>query len=137
MPFIWTRPGGNCLVLQWLGVCASTARGMDSRPGWGTKISHGVAKKKKKWGFPGGSLAKIGLPTQKTRVQFLVWEDPTCLRATKPMHSYESRNAIQPLLCNKGSHCNKKPALQLEGGPAHCSQRKPGYQQRTSTAKNT
>ena len=31
---------------------------MDSIPGWGTKISHGVAKKRKQWGFPGGSLVK-------------------------------------------------------------------------------
>ena len=32
---------------------------------------------------------RIRLPMQGTRVQALVREDPTCLRATKPMrHSY-------------------------------------------------
>ena len=28
---------------------------------------------------------RISLPMQKTQVQFLVQEDPTCLRATRPM----------------------------------------------------
>ena len=44
-------------------------------------------------GLPGTSLVaqwlRIHLPTQGTRVQFLVQEDPTCHRATKPMcHNY-------------------------------------------------
>ena len=42
----------NSLVVQWLGLRASTAGGMDSIPGWGTKIlhtvQHGKKKKKKK-----------------------------------------------------------------------------------------
>ena len=29
---------------------------------------------------------RICLPMQGTRVQALVWEDPTCRRATKPVH---------------------------------------------------
>ena len=29
---------------------------------------------------------RIRLPMQGTRVRALVWEDPTCRRATKPMH---------------------------------------------------
>ena len=29
---------------------------------------------------------RICLPMQGTRVRALVWEDPTCLRATKPVH---------------------------------------------------
>ena len=36
------------LVAQWLRLCASTAVGVDSTPGWGIKILHVVAKKKKK-----------------------------------------------------------------------------------------
>ena len=28
---------------------------------------------------------RIHLPVQGTRVQFLVWEDPTCLGAGKPL----------------------------------------------------
>ena len=35
-------------------------------------------------------------------VRSLVWEDPTCLRATKPRH-----HNIE--VCNKRSHCNEKP----------------------------
>ena len=29
---------GNSLVVQWLGLCAFTAEGVGSAPGWGTKI---------------------------------------------------------------------------------------------------
>ena len=29
---------------------------------------------------------RIRLPMQGTQVQALVWEDPTCCRATKPVH---------------------------------------------------
>ena len=29
---------------------------------------------------------RIRLPMQGTQVRVLVWEDPTCRRATKPMH---------------------------------------------------
>ena len=42
---------GTSLVVQWLRLCASTARGMGSIPGWGTKILHALQcgqKKKKK-----------------------------------------------------------------------------------------
>ena len=53
----------NSLAVQWLGLCASTAGGLGSIPGWGTKIlqAHGVTKKikkKKKKGFPGGTVVK-------------------------------------------------------------------------------
>ena len=33
---------GDFLAVQWLRLCASTARGTDSIPGWGTKILHAV-----------------------------------------------------------------------------------------------
>ena len=29
---------------------------------------------------------KICLPVQETQVRSLIWEEPTCLRATKPTH---------------------------------------------------
>ena len=32
----------NSLVVKWLGLCASTAGGPVSIPGWGTKISQAV-----------------------------------------------------------------------------------------------
>ena len=44
--------------------------------------------------FPSGASLvaqwlRICLPTQGTRVQVLVWEDPTCHGATKPVsHNY-------------------------------------------------
>ena len=44
---------GNSLAVQWLGLCALTAEGLGSIPGWGTKIPQAMwcgqkkAKKKK------------------------------------------------------------------------------------------
>ena len=72
---------------------------------------------------------RIHLPMQGTWVWSLVWEDPTCRRATKPMHhNYwacalepASHNywacvpqllkpaRLEPVLLNKRSHCNEKP----------------------------
>ena len=73
---------------------------------------------------------RIRLPMQGTRVRALVREDPTCRGATKPMrHNYwacalepASHNYwayapqllklahLEPVLCNKRSHCNEKLA---------------------------
>ena len=36
------RKIGTSLAVQWLGLCASTAGGMGSIPGWGTKIPHAM-----------------------------------------------------------------------------------------------
>ena len=72
---------------------------------------------------------RIHLPMQGTRVRSLVGEDPTLCGATKPMrHNYwacalkpASHNCwshvpqllkptcLEPMLCNKRSHCNEKP----------------------------
>ena len=53
---------------------------------------------------------RIRLPMQGTQVQPLVREEPTCRRATKPVdHSYWAW-ALEPVLHNKRSHCNEKPA---------------------------
>ena len=48
---------------------------------------------------------RIFLPAQATWVRSLVWEDPTCLNATNCL----SPNALEPVRCNKRSHCEKKP----------------------------
>ena len=40
--------GGTSLMVQWLGPCTSTAGGMGSIPGWGTKILHVVWHGRKK-----------------------------------------------------------------------------------------
>ena len=73
---------------------------------------------------------RIHLPMQGTWVWALVWKDPTCCRATKPMrHNYRacalepaSHNywahmpqllkptCLEPVLHNKRSHRNEKPA---------------------------
>ena len=37
-------------------------------------------------GFPGGAVVKNPPANAGAWVQVLVWEDPTCHRATKPMH---------------------------------------------------
>ena len=40
-------------------------------------------------GFPGGAVVENLLPMQGTRVRALVWEDPTCRGATRPVsHNY-------------------------------------------------
>ena len=44
---------------------------------------------KKERGFPGGAVVKNLPAMQGTRVQALVWEDPTCRGAAKPVcHNY-------------------------------------------------
>ena len=72
---------------------------------------------------------RICLPMQETKVQSLIWGDPTCHRATKSMHLNYWACALEPtepqllspcaailkpqglqhLLHNKGSHSNEKP----------------------------
>ena len=65
---------------------------------------------------------RIRLPMQGTRVQALVQEDPTCRRATKPVrHNYWACEpqllkpvCLEPVLCNKRSHCSEKPVHRNE-----------------------
>ena len=45
-----------------------------------------------------------------TWVWFLVWEDPTCCRATNPMRYNYSACPLEPVLHNKRSHQNEKTA---------------------------
>ena len=72
---------------------------------------------------------RIHLPMQGTRVRALLWEDPTCRGATKPMchnywacaleparHNYWAcmpqllkPTCLEPVLCNKRSYRNEKP----------------------------
>ena len=80
---------------------------------------------------------RICLPMQWTRVRALVWEDPTYHGATKPVHhnywacalepashNYWARVPqllkpmhLEPVLRNKRSHRNKKPAHSNEEQP--------------------
>ena len=54
----------------------------------------------------------IHLPMQGTWVQYLVWDDPTCGKATKPVsHNYWA-STLEPMLCNKRSQRSEKPTWQ-------------------------
>ena len=53
-----------------------------------------------------------------TGVWSLVWEDPTCLRATKPVHqNYWSPYAPELVLRNKRSHRKEKPSHHTWSSP--------------------
>ena len=53
---------------------------------------------------------RICLPVQGTQVWSLVQEDSTCLVATKPTcHDCWSPHILEPVFCNKRSHCIEKP----------------------------
>ena len=62
---------------------------------------------------------------QGTQVRALVWEDPTCRRATKPVrHNYWARvpqllkpMRLEPVLRNKRSHRSEKPVHHKEEEP--------------------
>ena len=47
-------------------------------------------------GFPGGSVVKNPLSMRKMWVQSLIQEDPTCHRATKPVHHNYRACALEP-----------------------------------------
>ena len=51
---------------------------------------------------------RMCLPMQGSQVQSLIREDPTWGRATKPVrHNYSSPRVLEPVVCNKRSHCNE------------------------------
>ena len=54
-------------------------------------------------GFPVAHRWRIHLPVQETPVQSLVWEDPTCRRATKSVHHNHWAHALQllKLMCSR------------------------------------
>ena len=92
-------------------------------------------------GYCGASLVvqwlRIRLPMQEPRVRALVWEDPTCRGATKPLsHNYWASALepvsynywghvpqllqpvhLEPMLRNKRSHRNEKPRTTMKSSP--------------------
>ena len=60
---------------------------------------------------------RICLPMQGTRVRALVWEDPTCRGATRPVsHSYWACT-LEPVLRNKRGRDSERPAHRDEEWP--------------------
>ena len=78
---------------------------------------------------------RIRLPMQGTRVRSLVWEDPTCYGATKPVHHNYWAHVLQllkPVLSNKRSHhteslrtATKSSSRSLQLEKAHAQQWRP------------
>ena len=74
-------------MVQWLGLRTPDA-GPWAHPCSGDGVPHAVLKtpcataktRHPAWGFPEGPPTMVGI-----RVLSLVWEDPTCRRATQPM----------------------------------------------------
>ena len=55
------------------------------------------------------SLKRISLSNRGTWVQFLVWENSTCLGETKPVHLNYCVCTLESVLCNKRNHHSEKP----------------------------
>ena len=51
---------------------------------------------------------------QGTRIQSLVWEDPTCCGAAKPVRHNYWDCALEPMLRNKRSHRREKHSHRKE-----------------------
>ena len=59
---------------------------------------------------------RICLSVQETQVRSLVWEDPTCLRAAKPVLHYQACT-LESVLYKKRSHCNENPTRSAREEP--------------------
>ena len=76
-----------------------------------------MLKNIKSWASLVAQWLRIHLPVQGTWVRALVWEDPTCRAATKPVsHNYWARvpqllkpACLESVLHNKRSHRDEKP----------------------------
>ena len=104
-------------------------QGRDKGISW-CSFSGKQVRKKPPRDFPGSPVVKNLPAKQGTWVRSLVWEDPTCRGAAKPVHHNYwawalepgscsswahsprllSGLALEPLLCNKRRYCNEKPS---------------------------
>ena len=74
--------------------------------------------KKLMWGFPGGSVVKkISRPVQKTWIQSVMWQEPTCCGATNPEHHNHWACYLEPRSCNYWSPCVLEPVLSNRRSP--------------------
>ena len=79
----------------------------------------------KAWATLAVQWLRICLEMKGTLVRSLVWEDLTCLEATKPVcHNYWA-HVTEPVLCNKRSHRSEKPILRNQGMTLAPNRRKP------------
>ena len=62
--------------------------------------SNEICKQIQDEGFPGGSAIKNLLANAGNRVGSLIWEGPTCHRATKPVHHSYRACALERMSCN-------------------------------------
>ena len=61
---------------------------------------------------------RVCLEMQETRVPFLVWEDPTCQGATKPV--CHNLNVRTQSLCSETKGSQEKPGYHREQRPGGC-----------------
>ena len=64
---------------------------------------------------------RICLPMQGTRVRALVWEDPTCRGATRPVSHTTEPARLEPVLRNKRGRDSERPAHCDEEWPPHAA----------------
>ena len=69
---------------------------------------------------------RIHLIMQGIQVRSLVWEDLTSHLTLRTCATTTNPKCLEPMLCNKGSHCNEKPA--------HCNKEQPSLQWRVAPA---
>ena len=74
-------------------------------------------KKWQAWASLVAQWLRIRLPVQGTRVRALVWEDPTCRGAARPVnHTYEPAR-LEPVLRNKRGRDSERPTHRDEEWP--------------------
>ena len=112
-------------------------------------------RQKRPWASLAAQWLRVCLPMQGTWVWALVWEDPTCCGATKPVHhSYWAcaleparhnswprvpqllkPTRLEPMLCSKRSHPMRSPRTATKSSP-RSPQLEKAQQRRPNTAKN-
>ena len=69
------------------------------------------------WASLAAQWLRICLPLRGTRVRALVWEDPTCREATRPVSHTTEPARLEPVLRNKRGRDNERPAHRDEEWP--------------------
>ena len=100
-------------------VVHNTDRKREEKTAQGTEFSGPVAENKTEESRTSLVVQWLGIhqPLQGTRVWSLVWEDPTCLGATQPVHPEDGTCTLAPTLCSMRSHNNKKHTHHNEEWP--------------------